>query len=159
MPSGRITSFLLHFRYVVGQLAAGFLLSVPAQLILRGKDAFLVHSLAYGIVFLLGYVLLIPVSRFEWTNITVPEFWRFEITISFWATLVTLVLLLASLVTPLLKSNQHVFWFVFVITFFYWAQRKGYALLFDHWPVKAVAPVDPNAPTVIEGDTKIRRRP
>ena len=158
MPSGKIRNFLLHLRYVLGNLAAGFLVAVPAQLILRGKDWYLVHSLAYGIVFLLAYVILIPLSRLDWWNVTVPEFVRFERTTASFSAAVALALLLASFAAPPLQNNRPVFWFVFVITAFGAAQKWAQSWLFHAKKEKMDYSVNPHSPTIEEHDTTIRHR-
>jgi len=158
MPSGRILSFLLHLRYILGNLAGGFLVAVPAQLILRGKDWYLVHSLAYGIVFLLAFVILIPLSRMDWKNVTVPEFVRFERATASYAAMIALALLAASFLAPALESNRPIFWFVFAITSFGSAQKWTQSWLFHAKKEKMDHSVDPHAPTIDDHDTTIRHR-
>ncbi|MHC5077935.1 MAG: hypothetical protein ACYTHN_02875, partial [Planctomycetota bacterium] len=123
-----------------------------------GKDWYLVHSLAYGIVFLLAFALLIPVSRFDWRTVTVPEFMRFEATVHFFSALVAALLLGASLLIPELRNNRHVFWIVLLITGFAWLQKKMHSFLFRTKFVKKEPAFDPSAPTVAEGDTVFRPR-
>lgn len=161
MPEGRVVSFLLHLRYVAGHLAAGFLVAVPAQLILRREDAYLVHSLAYGIVCLLAFLLLLPLSRFDWRSVTVPEFIHFERAVAFYAALLAGGLLVASLFAPPLEKIYTVFWIVFLVNFFNWANKKVNTYFFAARKPKRIEepPFDGTGPTMTEGDTKILFRP
>jgi hypothetical protein len=121
---------LLRARYVLGSLAAGFLVSVPAQIVLRGMDWVLLRSLAFGIVFLVGMALLIPFTPFDWTRVTLPAFKRFELSVSFWAMLLAAALMPLGFLVEALKPNRPVFWLVFVLMAFAWGQNKAYSLIF-----------------------------
>ncbi len=159
MPAGKALRFLLFVRYVLGTLASGFLVAVPAQLLLRGMESHLLYSLGFGVVFLLGFLLLLPVSRFDWRSVTVPAFMRFQVRVSFASMLLSGVLLVASLL-PSLERNREVFGFVLAITFFSWAQNKANDLLHKSRFENEEAPsptVDLHAPTVVDNDTKIKR--
>jgi len=121
---------LLHARYVLGQLAAGFLVSVPVQLLLRGGEVHLFQSLAWGIVFLAGSVLLLPLTPFDWSRVNIPRYKRFEATVCFIAAAVARLLFLSSYIVEPIGRNRSVMWFVFVITLFAWARERGNMLLF-----------------------------
>ncbi|MHC4777195.1 MAG: hypothetical protein ACYTFG_01320 [Planctomycetota bacterium] len=159
MPKGHVGKFLLYVRYVLGNMAAGFLVAVPAQLILRGKDLYLVHSLAYGIVFLLGFALLIPISRFDWRTTTVPEFMRFESITNLFASIFSGILLGMSFILPELHRNMHVFLIVFFINFMAFLHKKTHSFLFNARFLTREPAFDPSGPTVADGDTVFRPRP
>lgn len=160
MAATRMQKILLHVRYLLGQMAAGFLVSVPAQAILRGVEWILVYSLAFGVVFLVGYLLLLPLSRFDWRTVTVPDFIRFESQVSFTAMLLSAALLLLTILFPEeLRNNREVFWFVLAINFFLWAQKKFYSWLYSTKFGMPLQPADLSGPTVVSDDaTKIRQR-
>jgi hypothetical protein len=130
LDAGGTRTFLLRARYVLGSLAAGFLVSVPAQLVLRGTDWSLLHSIAFGIVFLLGSLLLVPFTRIDWCRVALPEFKRFELSVSFYAMLLAAVLQPLPFLSGTLAPNKPVFWLVFVLMVFAWGQNKFYSLVF-----------------------------
>jgi hypothetical protein len=130
LDAGGTRTFLLRVRYVLGSLAAGFLVSVPAQLVLRGTDWSLLHSIAFGIVFLLGSLLLVPFTRVDWRLVALPEFKRFELSVSFYSMLLAAALQPLPFLFRAFAPNKPVFWLVFVLMGFAWGQNKFYSLIF-----------------------------
>jgi len=128
-PKGPLL-ILLHARYVLGQLAAGFLVSVPVQLLLRGGEVHLFQSLAWGIVFLAGSLLLVPLTPFDWSSVTLPRYKRFEMWVCFLTAAVSLILFLSSYLIEPIGRNRSVMWFVLVISLFAWARERANLFLF-----------------------------
>ncbi|MHC4597495.1 MAG: hypothetical protein ACYS47_00670 [Planctomycetota bacterium] len=159
MPNNRVLKFLLYVRYILGNVAAAFLVAVPARMILVGGESDMFLSLAYGVVFLLGFALLIPVSRFDWRTVTVPQFMRFELVVHFYSSTVSAVLLGASLLVPALSETRKVFWIVFLINLFAWGTKKVNVFLFRTRYDRGKPVFDASASTVVEGDTVVRPRP
>ena len=158
MPENRVLKFLLYVRYILGNVAAAFLVAVPARLILIGGESDMFHSLAYGIVFLLGFALLIPVSRFDWRTVTVPQFMRFETVVNFYSSVISALLLGASFLVAELHETRHVFWIVFLINVFAWGTKKVHVFLFRTRYDRSKPAFDSAATTMVDGDTVFRPR-
>ncbi len=149
----RAASLLLHARHVMGSLAAGFMVAVPIQLVLRGKEVQIFQSLAWGIVFLLGQVLLIPVSHFDWSGVRVPRFKRFQKSVSFYAAMTAAALFVLSFLFETMAANRSVFWFVLVLAFFNLVRRMAEAWFFPgfYGPGEGGSPPDLPATRIDEG--------
>lgn len=139
---------LLHLRYVLGYLAAGFGVSAPVTLgfqIYYGQDsgevlALTGLSLLYGLAILVPFVLLEPVTHVAWEKMRVPEFRIFELAVSRSAAIVSLVLFLVSL----LRFGSFgarmarwlppgLFWTVFVLMGTAWAKIKAQTYIFPEF--------------------------
>ncbi len=95
---------LLRFRYICGYLAAGFTVSAPMYMSLRFwyqgnlTSEFATelwepvrNSVLLGVTFLLPYLLLAPITKISWENMRVPEFQKFELSLSKAATIFSIV--------------------------------------------------------------------
>lgn len=139
---------LLHARYVVGYLAAGFGVSAPVTLgyqIYYGQDsgemlALTGLSLLYGSAFLVPFVVLEPVTRVEWQRMRVPEFRIFELVVSRSAAIVSSILFAAGLGAHAAGDARlkawlppGLFWTVFVLMFTAWAKIKAQTWIFPEF--------------------------
>lgn len=139
---------LLHTRYVLGYLAAGFGVSAPVTLgyqIYYGQDsgevlALTGLSLLYGVAFSIPFLLLEPVTRVEWQRMRVPEFRIFELVVSRSAALVSLGLFAAGLAAHALGEARlkawlppGLFWTVFVLMGTAWAKIKAQTWIFPEF--------------------------
>jgi hypothetical protein len=139
---------LLHARYVLGYLAAGFGVSAPVTLgyqVYYGQDARQMLaltglSLMYGAVFGLPFLVLEPLTRIEWERMRVPEFRLFELAVCRHATLASFALFLASLFGLTERGARFavwipsgLFWTVFVLMFTAWAKIKVQVLIFPEF--------------------------
>ena len=78
-----IVTFLLNVRYVFGYLAAGFLVAVPLQWFVgKVKIPDLLPSLLYGGVSAFIFVILMPLTRVTWTEVKLPEFRSWELSVT-----------------------------------------------------------------------------
>lgn len=139
---------LLHVRYVLGYLSAGFGVSAPVTLgyqIYYGQDTGQVVALTglsvlYGIVLLVPFLALEPVTRVDWERMRVPEFRMFELVVSRWAALLSLGLFVVSLLKFGAWAEQlarwmppGLFWTVFVLMGTAWAKIKAQTLIFPEF--------------------------
>jgi hypothetical protein len=132
---------LLRMRYVLGSLAAGFLVSAPAQWALRGVDwGALLHAVAFGVVFLVAMGLAVPFTQVDWSRVTLPQFKRFELSVSFYAMLLAAALLPLAWFVDALTENRPGFWLVFVLMAFAWGQNKAYSFIFREFYENPPAP-------------------
>lgn len=139
---------LLHTRYVLGYLAAGFGVSAPVTLgyqIYYGQDshemlALTGLSLLYGGLFLVPFVVLEPVTRVAWERMRVPEFRIFELRVCRSAALVSVVLFMVSLIRIGKLGDQiarwmppGLFWTVLVLMGTAWAKIKAQTYIFPEF--------------------------
>lgn len=143
-PVREVSRRLLHVRYVFGYLGSGFLVSVPISLGMKigsglspidfvGRGAL---SVAYGIVLLVPFFALWPVTRrFDWKAMNVPEFQLFELAVTRASAFAALGLFLlgvaAHTVTTL--ADPSLAWTVFVLMFFAWGRIKVQTRLFPEF--------------------------
>jgi hypothetical protein len=139
---------LLHLRYVMGYLGAGFAVSAPVTLgyqVYYGQDAGEMMaltglSLVYGLALLVPFLALEPVTRVAWEKMRVPEFRMFELAVSRSAMVVSLVMFLVSMarVGPLAARLARwmppgLFWTVFVLMATAWAKIKAQTIIFPEF--------------------------
>ena len=124
------TVFILSIQYTIGYLAAGFLVSVPIQLLWVEVWADLIPSLARGLICLLGFLVFYPIVRyFDWQNMKLPEFKLFELAVTRNAALLSLALLLISLVDERIGSRR-MMWLLFLLEGIAWIKIKAHTLIF-----------------------------
>ena len=94
---------LLHARYVFGYIAAGFLVSAPLYMGTKLFNDFswdskifghIFYSLLDGLICLIPFIVLIPVTQIDWENMRVPEFKIFELALTRWASYIALAYLI-----------------------------------------------------------------
>lgn len=139
---------LLHVRYVLGYLAAGFGISAPVTLgyqIYYGRDttemlALTGLSAIYGVLFVVPFLVLAPVTRIEWERMRVPEFRNFELTVSRYSAIVSLGLFVVSLLRFGSWADRMarwlppgLFWTVFVLMGTAWAKIKAQTIIFPEF--------------------------
>ncbi len=141
----RATRALAHVRYVFGYLASGFLISVPisaASHFIGAGDARLGDavvesfvSIAQGVLCLIPFFALVPVSRVDWKNMRVPEYQLFDLKVTRSAAIASGVLCLLSFQLHFFARwiQPKVYWYVFVLTLFSWARVKALTLLFPEF--------------------------
>lgn len=143
--------FLLHIRYVFGYLSAGFLVSSPIYLGTKMIGQFgsvewepatfwhIYYSIITGLICLVPFVLLIPVTRIEWENMRVPEFKIFELTLTRWASYVSLAYLITCAVMSFKFGydvrepwwfDLQIAWMVFTLMVSAWAKIKIQTIMF-----------------------------
>jgi hypothetical protein len=113
---------LLHARYIFGYLAAGFLVSAPLYL---GTKMFgnlewdqfvfgrIFYSILTGVICIVPFILLIPLTRIEWENMRVPEFKIFELALTRWASYISFAYLVISFYVNAIfdKEPTQAWWF------------------------------------------------
>jgi hypothetical protein len=131
------TAFLLNIQYTFGYLAAGFLVSVPIQL-LWAYDRWgeperwtnLWGSLGRGVLCLIPFGLLWLFLRwYPWENMKLPAVRLFELSVTRNATLLSLALLLLSGVFEWIGSFQ-MLWLLFLLEGVAYAKIKAHTLIF-----------------------------
>ena len=149
---GRVARFwffvkimLLHLRYVMGYLTAGFLVSAPLYLGTHGSfDEELLQrvwrSTVYGLICLVPFVGLIPMTRIPWENMRLPEFKNFELTLTRWASYVAGVYWLVCFYAgagrrqdapPLWWFDEHIAWVNLILMFTAWLRIKVQTVIFQ----------------------------
>jgi hypothetical protein len=131
------TAFLLNVQYTIGYVAAGFLVSVPIQVLwtiyqsqAADKWSELWGSLGRGLVCLVLYFVFWPILRYyDWGKMKLPEFKLFELAVTRNATLVSLGLLLLSLMYPQIGSRP-VLWLLFLLEAVAYVKIKAHTLIF-----------------------------
>src|SRR5579871_4918098 len=123
----RLARAVLVVRYVMGFLAGGFLISVPISIGSRVGygvglgDAVRASAVSclYGVIFLVPFLGLIPLTRIDWREMRVPEFQLFELTVAKWAAAAAGLLFFLSLIgNPTAQPGwiePGVLWTVFVL--------------------------------------------
>ena len=139
---------LLHVRYVLGYLAAGFGVSTPVTLgyqVYYGRDgremmALTGLAIGYGVALLIPFVVLEPVTRVAWERMRVPEFRIFELAVSRSAALVSLALFLVSVLRFGAAAEAMarwlppgLFWSVFVLMGTGWIKIKAQTIIFPEF--------------------------
>jgi hypothetical protein len=159
---------LLHVRYVLGYLAAGFGVSAPVTLgyqVYYGQAAGEMFGLTglsvlYGTLLLIPFFLLEPVTRVAWERMRVPEFRMFELTVSRWSMYASLALFVLSMLRIGAFAERMarwmppgLFWTVFVLMGTAWAKIKAQVLIFPEFyadrggdRILHVPPVDEDMP-------------
>ncbi len=137
------TRVLLHVRYVCGYLAGGFLVSVPIAIGSKvGGDLQLLDavrqsalSVLYGLVLLVPFFGLWPVTRIDWKAMNVPEFQIFELAVTRWAALVASFLLFLSVTLHFFSmlAEPRLVWTVFTLMLFAWGRIKVQTRLFPEF--------------------------
>jgi hypothetical protein len=131
------TALLLNVQYTIGYVAAGFLVSVPIQLLWTiyqshsaDKAPELWGSLVRGGVCLALYFVLWPILRYyDWGRMKLPEFKLFELSVTRNATLVSFGLLLLSLPYPQVGTRQ-MLWLLFLLEAVAYVKIKAHTLIF-----------------------------
>jgi hypothetical protein len=139
---------LLRVRYVLGYLAASFLVSVPLDLGYRvAYGQATVESLGaigvsilYGIVCLVGFFVLRPLTQIPWERVRIPEYTVFEMRTAAWSALVAALLLGLALVASFAHAKAaelflppRLFWAVLVLVVLAWAKLKLQTLVFPEF--------------------------
>ena len=139
---------LLHVRYVLGYLAAGFGVSAPVTLgyqVYYGQDAREMMALtglsvAYGVALFVPFIALEPVTRIAWERMRVPEFRMFELAVSRSAAIVSFALFAVSMVRPGAISAAMIkwmppglFWTVFVLMGTAWGKIRAQVFMFPEF--------------------------
>ncbi len=129
----------------MGFLAGGFLISVPISIGSRVGygvglgDAVRASAVSclYGVIFLVPFLGLIPLTRIDWREMRVPEFQLFELTVAKWAAAAAGLLFFLSLIgNPTAQPGwiePGVLWTVFVLMLLAWAKIKLQTLLFPEF--------------------------
>jgi hypothetical protein len=131
------TAFLLNVQYTIGYVAAGFLVSVPIQVLWTiyqshagDKWSELWGSLGRGLVCLALFFAFWPILRYyDWGRMKLPEFKLFELAVTRNATIVSLGLLLLSFVEPRIGSRQ-MLWLLFLLEGIAYVKIKAHTLIF-----------------------------
>lgn len=138
---------LLHTRYIFGYLAAGFLVSAPLYIGTRffrdfnwEGEAFwhIFYSLVSGLVCLIPFLILIPVTRIDWENMKVPEFKNFELALTRWASYLSFAyLVFCFYASAIFEKTGKAWWFDlqiawinFTLMLSAWARIKIQTLIF-----------------------------
>lgn len=134
---GTVTQvLLLHVRYTCGNLAMGFLVSAPLQLIGSSQEwqhGRVWSSVLLGLLFAVPFLGLIPFTNIDWGRMRLPEFKNLELAFcrwSVWASLGLLVLALFAEVMPGGLLDLQVAWVNLVLMFFTWVRAKTHVLMF-----------------------------
>ena len=131
------TAFLLNIQYTIGYVAAGFLVSVPIQVLWTAYQSHsaegwsdLWGSLGRGLVCLAGYFIFWPILRYyDWENMKLPEAKLFELAVTRNATIVSALLLVLSLGYEAVGSSK-MLWLLFLLEGFAYVKIKAHTLIF-----------------------------
>lgn len=138
---------LLRVRYVLGYLAGSLLVSVPIDVgyqLASGRGtptgiAAAGVSIGYGLVCVVGFFVLRPLTQIPWERVRVPEFAVFEMHVAAFASAVSLLLLAVSLALGVVVHEgslwlpPRLFWTVFVLVGLAWVKLKVQTLLFPEF--------------------------
>ncbi len=124
------TAFIMNIQYTIGYVAAGFLVSVPIQLLWVDEWTDLWPSLVRGFICLGGFLIFYPIVRyFDWKNMKLPVFKLFELSVTRNAALVSLALLAISLVDQRVGSPR-MLWLLFLLEGIAYVKIKAHTLIF-----------------------------
>jgi hypothetical protein len=101
------TAFVLEVRYTFGYLAAGFLVSTPLWIISDPQSDWstVPFSFLYGTVCLLVFFAFGPLTKIDWQNMKLPEFKLFELAVTKWSCLISLVFFAVIAIHPLSRRQ------------------------------------------------------
>ena len=139
--------FLFHVRYTFGYLAAGFLVSVPVQLVAssEGTDGRIFSSLAMGLACTIPFIALWPFTLLHWERMRLPEFKNLELAWTRWGVYAALGFLLLSVGTEIFTpkhwlahtTDPRVAYLVLVLMLCAWARVKFHTFFFrDFYKLK-----------------------
>ena len=146
---------LLNVRYSFGYLAAGFLISAPLQLFGHTgatRDIFI--SLVYGGACGLVFLALLPLSDIDWTSMRLPEFKRFELSVTRNTWIGSVAVLVLSWFHSLPGLDVNTAWIVFVLSAFAYIKIKGHSLIFHEFYKAGLEGEAPRLPEEIEAEVR-----